>query len=591
MDTNYASSLLDEIKRKKSINIYSENASSLLETALTDERSGISISSSKSVKRFENTSYVGDRFVGSSNSVGKFIVDFTNYYVNQKQLEASFSEIGSYMNFYPNLPYRDLVERSVKTGASAVNIFTWNNSKGAVDLFDNMQDMVSGLATVTGELANGFKKRINKSRYDVRVTNPEFNSDKDKTAKVLKATVDNEEIEPKKLFENFEKKNDEATDIQIAVEETSDKIVETEIKINDGTEELKSLEEISSENEAKEQNDIELVDSDGKTIGIEELNGNRPKIEIFDVDFPEQVFNPKQFKLKIKDLNFQGSDDDLSKIKQMLNEENDAREANYPKIGNIYVVPSNVDTLNGAKAIKIPLQNNLSVNGESRSAEYNSLSFLQRVGSVQQYVNTSSQTLELTTQYFVEARKRDNNTSASYYTMERLQKIQKMYEALVFPERWKHNTASEDNNSLSTYMLTRPPIINIAIGDDTTSGLYKITEGTADNNIMGVIGEKKLYAENGIINNFFTDVKWKDGSDSPALYHKSYIVTNVSIQKDMEKIPMHVEQTYNGKYVPLDYAGFIVTLSIVEIDPNYLGVMPTFNDLMRFATWMPKTTG
>ncbi len=239
-------------------------------------------------------------------------------------------------------------------------------------------------------------------------------------------------------------------------------------------------------------------------------------------------------------------------------------------LGHIYVSPVNIDVIgNNAPFLKIPLQTNLSVASNEIKAAYNATDFLNRIGSVQQYVRTESQTFSLETEYHITSDNEDG------YSMSDLQRIEKMYQSLVFPKI--RNITLETGDKYSFY--SRPPIINIAIGDFGDSSKISVP---SNNQLASTTSNKN------VINNFFTYIKYK--KETPTVYFKDFVVTSVSIEKDYKETPFYIAKKsniVNGKvvedYVPYDLVGFSVKLEIIEIDPNYFGVSPTFDDYAKFA--------
>ena len=239
-------------------------------------------------------------------------------------------------------------------------------------------------------------------------------------------------------------------------------------------------------------------------------------------------------------------------------------------LGHIYVSPVNIDVIGkNAPFLKIPLQTNLSVASNEIKAAYNATDFLNRIGSVQQYVRTESQTFSLETEYHMTS---DNEEG---YSMSDLQRIEKMYQSLVFPKI--RNITLEADNKYSFY--SRPPIINIAIGDFGDSSKISVPS----NNQLASTSSNA-----NVINNFFTYIKYQ--KETPTVYFKDFVVTSVSIEKDYKETPFYMAKKtnyVNGKvvedYVPYDLLGFSVKLEIIEIDPNYFGVSPTFDDYAKFA--------
>jgi hypothetical protein len=230
-------------------------------------------------------------------------------------------------------------------------------------------------------------------------------------------------------------------------------------------------------------------------------------------------------------------------------------------LGYIYITPVFSEILEGEfKYIKIPIQNNLILSVDSIKAEYNKIDFMNRIGSVSQYTRTESRTCEVETNYFVETTSFENG----YYNIGILQRIESMYKSLVYPQE------IIDKNNESVY-YSRPPLVNISFGTSSTSNAFSKNNVIFDESI----DSKK------IINNFFTFSKTSYTGNikkENKLMYRSFVATEVSIEKDAEKIPFHIEGS--NAY---DYAGFKVRLSLLEVDPNYLGISPSFNDYYNFG--------
>lgn len=253
---------------------------------------------------------------------------------------------------------------------------------------------------------------------------------------------------------------------------------------------------------------------------------------------------------------------------------------NENSLGKIYVIPpyrnlalTNPESNESAKdvAFVIPLQNNLKFEQTSRGATWTAIQFFGRIGDVQQYSRTGSmEAITLTTEYFI-----DGDT----YSMARLQDIEMMYRSLVLPAEMSADYMNNDSNielgratGSTYYYFTRPPLINIVLGkgeeDNDTSRPIISSIGFNDNNYT--------------YKNLFTDVisQYKMNSNNSGqyehnIYYKNFVVTNVAIDKNQDKYNYFVnkeEQDY------LDTTGFTVTLTALEIDGNYLGSMPSFNN-------------
>lgn len=239
-------------------------------------------------------------------------------------------------------------------------------------------------------------------------------------------------------------------------------------------------------------------------------------------------------------------------------------------LGYIYVTPTFSSMLiNDHKFFKIPIQSNLIISGDSIEAEYNKIDFLNRVGSVVQFVRTGSRTYDVKTKYNVMS-----SDGTSNYEIEDLQNIEYMYRSLVLPQK------IETEND---YYLSRPPVVNIVYG----YGFDEIEEKRKNKEIFP--NNISINKRDRIINNFFTNIKWeKDGNlikNDGSMFYKSFVVTSLTIEKDDTEIPMYMERTNKStpEYYPKDYMGFEVSMTLLEIDPNYLDVNPTMNDYYNFS--------
>ena len=240
-------------------------------------------------------------------------------------------------------------------------------------------------------------------------------------------------------------------------------------------------------------------------------------------------------------------------------------------LGKIYVIPpfsqlakTNTST-NTDVAFTIPLQNNLQFEQISRAASYNAISFFGRIGDVQQYSKSGSlEAITLTTKYFVDGDKDGD------YTMAKLQDIEMKYRSLVLPVEYQTNYLNEETDNSKFYYFTRPPLINVVLGKSANS--QETTLPTVKNS-----GEYSV--ESGIYKNLFTDIvstydEKKEGYTHD-IFYKNFVVTNVSIDKNDNDYNYYV--TDGGKDY-LDKMGFTVTLTVLEIDENYLGSTPSFNN-------------
>lgn len=227
--------------------------------------------------------------------------------------------------------------------------------------------------------------------------------------------------------------------------------------------------------------------------------------------------------------------------------ENDRDTITPRSVGALYVVPVTEDLQNNySTTYTIDFQNNIEFDSFSRKANYNSYEFMGRIGSLKQYIGTDSQSISISTYYFVE----DDST----YNMKKLQSIERKYRALVFPSIDSSSESDDNDYDLNVVKLTKPPIVNIAVNTDKT-----------DKDVV-------LF-------------KNDDGD------YVNYIVTSVSIEKDVEKFRYYIDSinndsTYddllaesytfnsgvslsNRESIATDIDGFKVTLTLTEIDYNY----------------------
>ena len=245
-------------------------------------------------------------------------------------------------------------------------------------------------------------------------------------------------------------------------------------------------------------------------------------------------------------------------------------------IGKIYVMPpyqelkdsNSTEDYGGNIPFSIPLQNNLSFEQISRAATWNAIQFFGRIGDVQQYSKTGNlEAINLTTKYFVET----DGSDGSVFTMSRLQDIEMMYRSLVLPASVSANYLYDESNGY--YYFTRPPIINVVLGNP----------GFIDNGNVNL--EDSEYIEHAELpyHNLFTDIyttRSDNGELNNQIYYKNFVVTNVTIDKNLNDYNYYIGEKENGKEERhyYDTTGFTVTLTLLEIDENYLGSLPSFNN-------------
>ena len=299
------------------------------------------------------------------------------------------------------------------------------------------------------------------------------------------------------------------------------------------------------------------------------LEGNDTKLKGNGTEKEEEFIKPADGDRENTVVLKENGEEKDTRFTYNLNPNRDFDEYEY--LGKIFVIPPfnelSGTEANGDKKINvaftIPLQNNLQFEQISRAASYNAISFFGRIGDVQQYSKSGSlEAITLTTKYFVEG---DDN-----FSMAKLQDIEMKYRSLVLPAQSSANYLNSSDTKSTFYYFTRPPVINVVLGKNA-HGVNKDGElPTFTQNYASRVGNANVYK------NLFTDVysTYNDGKYEHGIFYKNFVVTNVSIDKNDNDYNYYVEN--GGDY--LDKMGFTVTLTVLEIDENYLGSIPSFNN-------------
>jgi len=192
----------------------------------------------------------------------------------------------------------------------------------------------------------------------------------------------------------------------------------------------------------------------------------------------------------------------------------------------------------------IPFQFNPIVSEGGVQAKYASMSFVARVGDLQTYINTSSlNSVSLTTSYTVLT---DGGTSSNdifddgwenNYNYRLISTIENMYRSLVYPAFKENSSTSE-----KSFEYAKPPIVRIRIGGDLSNLL---------------VYPKKI----------------KESSSGEDNSFRNFIVTGVTINKDIQNVPLMLV-----KEEIVDSIGFEVQMSLIEVSRNYIDALPDFRD-------------
>ena len=231
------------------------------------------------------------------------------------------------------------------------------------------------------------------------------------------------------------------------------------------------------------------------------------------------------------------------------------------QIGSILVAPV-VDEpfreVNNLPRFHIPFQFNPNISESGVEAKYEAVSVLSRIGELFSYSSTTSLTITLETEYIATTDNEinevgiDGNNWMSFYTLEKLQAIEKAYRSLVLPHYPTENDLEQG------YVYVKPPLLRVIIGGSNkepgdsgpyanilTYGVNSMTDGIADSS--GVV-----FSSNSRLKNF--------------------IATNVTIKKDLYENPIVLDK--EGKV--LDAMRFNVSLNLTEVSTNYLDSLPDY---------------
>jgi len=232
-------------------------------------------------------------------------------------------------------------------------------------------------------------------------------------------------------------------------------------------------------------------------------------------------------------------------------------------LGSIHVYPSNPSDEGGilSKYI-IPFEFNPNITEGGRGAKYEASSLLSRVGDIQSYIKTDAMSVQITTHYQVLTNSKavndkitkvgDHAAIGSWmdpFHLRNIQSIEMAYRGLVFPQLARNGSS-----------FFRPPLIKVVFGKDNET----VTDTVPFNNLLTY------------------PYKMVNGTK---IYHKSFIVTKVDIKKDWENMPIILNDENNGI---LDLQGFDVSLDLMEVDPMYIGVLPSFEDYYSIAKNVDK---
>jgi len=228
------------------------------------------------------------------------------------------------------------------------------------------------------------------------------------------------------------------------------------------------------------------------------------------------------------------------------------KKSQISNLGAIHVYPVNPGGEGGISSkYIIPFEFNPKITESGVSAKYETVSLLSRIGDIQSYIKTSSNTIQLNTKYQVlsadkevteKVGESDTGSWMNAFTLRNLQSIEMAYRGLVFPQ-----TSKKDGS------FFRPPVIKVVF-ESHSKDSYDIKNDVPFNNLLTYPYKMR---------------------NETKVYHKTFIATKVDIRKDWDNYPLILNKKNDGI---LDLQGFDVSISLTEVDPMYIGVLPSFED-------------
>lgn len=205
-------------------------------------------------------------------------------------------------------------------------------------------------------------------------------------------------------------------------------------------------------------------------------------------------------------------------------------------LGYLLVIPQGNDD----KMFKIPFEFIPEIKEGSYTAHYNAQTVLARLGNLQNFSHSELSTPSITAKYYVlyeeDRMSRVPDSWMSIFTLDKIQKIQRMYESLVMPKFPK----SEEDSVNNPFTYNRPPFIKVMIGGEGTN-LFTYPKGSS---VKG---------------------------DNINSKYKTYLATSVSIDKDLTQ-PLILGK--GGTII--DTFGFTVTLELLEVTQSYMSMYPDY---------------
>ncbi len=295
-------------------------------------------------------------------------------------------------------------------------------------------------------------------------------------------------------------------------------------------------------------------DQFSRNIDLRELNVTNPGLK----------FNPTGDK---------GEDKDFSSLNDTLK-----NKTGVWQIGSIYVWP--IDQTWLLKPDWIPFEFNPTIEESSRAARYAATQIVSRMGDLQSYIGTGSLSVTISTQYMPTSRKWSEveQTGQSYdswfstFDLATIQHIEMAYRSLVMPY---YKTPDKEGSSL----YSKPPLIKVIIGDknevqdETGIALANAPFSNLLSYPQEVIAKGALESEKSIAGGAYR-------------HFRTFVASSVQIVKNINEQPLFIEPKIKGSgktpYLK-DTFGFTVNLTLIEVTPSYMDIMPNFADYYSIA--------
>lgn len=278
-----------------------------------------------------------------------------------------------------------------------------------------------------------------------------------------------------------------------------------------------------------------VEDVRGDTI-YEQWDGKRRKHSTNDDDY---VVNRDVINITLPDGS-RGSKNDIA-----------GERPGLESIGYLLVMPQ--DRGGEFENFYIPFEFNPSISKGGVSTQYNAQQILSRIGALQTFSNVELSTVDIEAEYLATSNgDLDNRGSVGHdwmseYTLSHIQGIQRAYESLSLPTF----PSDEQENIEKGFKYIKPPLIKVIIGDAKEDEEQPYSQLLTYPRTIG----------DGILS-----------SHKNRKYYRTFIVTSVNIQKDLQQTPLYIGENKKVK----DTFGFTVSISLAEVSKSYMDAMPNF---------------